>query len=249
MAKFIKILAASVGGGILFGAGIRLGEAMLSRDAARPPDGDDAADDTGKLAARLGALEDRLIDLEEGNAVAADSRMARQAAEVETIKSELSREDRQVEALRDMGLQLRVEMRGWLEESVGSHMAGVESNLRAESERGQKEMLDAFADGVQTRVMHRISRLEEEVAGQSAAMTELRDCSLRTEQSLQKLLGGLDRLIVQKPAQSLAEAPVSPEPAALNGAASSDSEVEVLPLPLSPPPAPEPKTRRWSLFG
>jgi hypothetical protein len=31
-------------------------------------------------------------------------------------------------------------------------------------------------------------------------MTELRECSLRTEESMQKLLGGLDRLIVTSPA-------------------------------------------------
>jgi len=38
--------------------------------------------------------------------------------------------------------------------------------------------------------MQRISRLEEQVAGQSAAVQELRECSLRTESSVQKLSAG-----------------------------------------------------------
>jgi uncharacterized coiled-coil protein SlyX len=44
-------------------------------------------------------------------------------------------------------------------------------------------------------VVLRISKLEEEVAGQSAAMADLRECSLSTERSMQKLLEGIDRLV------------------------------------------------------
>jgi hypothetical protein len=42
---------------------------------------------------------------------------------------------------------------------------------------------------------HRVSLLEKEVAGHSAGLSELRECSLRTERTLQKLLLGIDRLI------------------------------------------------------
>jgi hypothetical protein len=129
-------------------------------------------------------------------------------------------------------------------------------------------MLDAFAESVQTRVTHRISRLEEEVAGQSAAMAELRDCSLRTEQSLQKLLGGLDRLLVQRPVSPLADfhsdeetikqegepAGDSPaqQPVAGANAAGDESSAEssMEEGSISPPPPDlSPRPRRWSLFG
>jgi uncharacterized coiled-coil protein SlyX len=202
LAKLIKILAASVGGGLVLGAGIRLGEAIA---AQIPVSGEPAQ----KLADRLGALENRLLSLE---------------AEAEGPAA--------VE---------RGELRGWLEESVSARMAEVETRLRTESERSQKQMLDAFAESVQTRVMHRISRLEEEVAGQSAAMNELRECSLRTEQSVHKLLGGLDKLIVRNPpvAEEAIEA-VIPPPAA-------DPE----PPPVITPPAFEAprKSSRWKIFG
>ena len=51
-------------------------------------------------------------------------------------------------------------------------------------------------------------------------MQELRDCTLRTEQSMHKLLGGIDRLIAAQAvreataAQLIREASAPPEPAA-----------------------------------
>ncbi|MDP9054636.1 MAG: hypothetical protein M3N93_10095 [Acidobacteriota bacterium] len=192
MAKLIKILAASVGGGLVLGAGVRLGEAIATWQSG-------PSINTDKLAERLSQLEDRLQATEhEGSGVI--SRVEAQAQAVSAARSQLGTENQRLKALSETTERLRGEMRGWLEESVTAHMAEVESRLKAEAERGRRQMLDAFAENVQTRVIQRISRLEEEVAGQSAAMNELRECSLRTERSIQKLLGGLDRLVVATPA-------------------------------------------------
>jgi len=212
MASLLKILAASVGGGIVLGAGIRLGEAMAMQF---PAPGSDAAD---RLAKRLDDLENRVSTLTP-HPEAADT----PAAPVGQVAS----------------VQIREELRGWLEETVTQRVAEAETRLKAESSRGQKEMLDAFTSGVETRVVHRISRLEEEVANQSAAMQELRECSLRTETSVQKLLGGIDKLIVKNAPPAAEEA----QPAAA-AAASPDA-----PLPPRTPFASSEKPRRWKLFG
>jgi uncharacterized coiled-coil protein SlyX len=98
-------------------------------------------------------------------------------------------------------------------------------------------MLDAFAESVQTRVIQRISRLEEDVAGQSAAMSELRECSLRTEQSVQKLLGGLDKLVVRRPP--------APEEAVIDASSADPASPE----PEPPSFAPQLKAKRWKIFG
>jgi len=252
LAKLIKILAASVGGGLILGAGIRLGEAIA---AQLPPVRPDAG---RKLSERLGELENRLLSLEGESPAAIGSRLDTQAAESPAARSRLNGEDRRLEALGEMSLQLRGELRDWLEERVGARMADVELRLRAESEHGRKQMLDAFAESVETRVIQRISKLEEEVAGQSAAMSELRECSLRTEQSMQKLLGGLDRLIVRHP----------PAPEEAVNASSADrvgiAPREITPLRSSPLPgageapaihperpafAPHRKSSRWKIFG
>jgi hypothetical protein len=227
LAKLIKILAASVGGGLVLGAGIRLGEAIA---AQIPVSGEPGH----KLAERLGELENRLLSLEAESPAAAEG--------------------------SDPGntpLGLRGELRGWLEENVGVRMAEVETRLRTESERSQKQMLDAFAESVQTRVMHRISRLEEEVAGQSAAMNELRECSLRTEQSVHKLLGGLDKLIVRSPpaaqetVETVEEAVEAVTPAAPPPSAGPEPPPVTAPPVIAPPAfeAPPPRTSRWKIFG
>jgi uncharacterized coiled-coil protein SlyX len=262
VAKFINILAASVGGGILLGAGIRLGEAMVGREPAPTRDSEGG----GRLETRLSALEDRLVNLETAGPGAGDARAERQTGAVAAIRSELAREDERVAALSQIGAQLRVELRGWLEQSVGSRMADVEAKLRSESEDARKQMLDAFAESVQTRVTQRIFRLEEEVAGQSAAMAELRDCSLRTEQSLQKLLGGLDRLLVPRPVPTPADSPSEERAIGRNGKTAGDSaDLEPRPEPsqaresgpesrveeaLSDPAAQEVQQnpRRWRIF-
>jgi len=259
-ARLLKILAASVGGGLVLGAGIRFGEAIAAQYPAL------RADAGGKLAQRLGDLENRLLSLEGESPAAISSRVDKQAAEVSAVRSELNRENRQIEALGEMNLLLRSELQNWLEESLNSRMAEVELRLRAESERSQKNMLDAFAESVQTRVIQRISRLEEEVAGQSAAMSELRECSLRTEQSMHKLLGGLDKLIVRNPpapeqaahaspagsnGNTPPEAPpleTSPQSSSLPGAGEVPAAA---PPPEVEPPvfAPQLKSKRWKIFG
>ena len=163
MAKLFRILVASVGGGLVLGAGIRLGEAITARDSSSN------AGNTQELARKLGEIESRLTNLESESAPGLSAVTPHEPP---------------------------TQLREWLDETVGFRMAEVENRLRSESERAQKQILEVFVESVQTRVVQRISRLEEEFASQSAAMTELRECSLRTERSMQKLLGGLDRLIV-----------------------------------------------------
>jgi uncharacterized coiled-coil protein SlyX len=225
LAKLIKILAASVGGGLVLGAGIRLGEAIA---AQIPVSGEPGH----KLAERVGELENRLLSLEAESSAAAQP----------------GSESGPTGVLGQTSLRLRGELRDWLEESVTVRMAEVETRLRTDSEHGQKQMLDAFAESVQTRVMHRISRLEEEVAGQSAAMNELRECSLRTERSVHKLLGGLDKLIV-KNVPAAEEAPAADEAPAAREESAPAAGPE--PPPVIEPPAFQapPKSSRWKFFG
>lgn len=250
MAKLLKILAASVGGGLVLGAGIRLGEAIAAQHPALRLDSGE------HLAERLGDMEERLLSLEAESPVGIVSRLERQAAEVSAVRTRLDTEGLQIEALSETSQRLRAELQDWLEESVNSRMTEVETRLKAESERGQKEVLDAFTENVQTRVIHRISRLEHQVTSQSAAMSELRECSLRTELSVQKLLGGLDKLISKEtPAAEEAAAPLpAGEGKPLSPAFESEpAESDPPPLlgQLVEPPSFEVRRKpsRWKIFG
>jgi hypothetical protein len=259
LAKLLKILAASVGGGLVLGAGIRLGGAIAAQHPAWRMEGGE------KLAERLGEMEDRLISLEAENPAAIISRFEKQAAEVSAVRTRLDTDGRQIQALGETSRRLRAELRDWLEESIGARMTEVETRLKAESERGQKHVLDAFTESVQTRVIHRISRLEEEVASQSAAMSELRECSLRTELSVQKLLGGIDKLIL-KDSPAASEEAVSPLAAEVGSVSASVSAplAETTPANTPQESGPQPgasgiveppafeirrKSRRWKIFG
>src|ERR1035438_479286 len=69
------------------------------------------------------------------------------------VRAQLDAEGRHIDEVNQTALRLRGELREWLEESVTARMAEVETRLRTESERGQSQMLDAFAESVQTRVI------------------------------------------------------------------------------------------------
>src|ERR1700689_2402197 len=112
----------------MLGAGIRLGEAIASGYSAHSGE----RELEGKLSARLGALEGRLQNIESGGIADPGSRLRKQAAEGASIRSQLGEEERQIGALNEIGLRLRGELQGWLEENVGARMAEVESKLKAE---------------------------------------------------------------------------------------------------------------------
>jgi chromosome segregation ATPase len=212
MAKLINILVASFGGGLVLGAGIRLGEALASREAAG------ASEHTTGAPARMAA------------------RMEEQAAEVSAIRAALAAESRQIEALSELGVRLHRELPDCIEKSVARRIEEAEADLKAESGRSREEALEAVIEGVQTRVAHRISRLEEEVSMHSAAMTELLAYSLRTEASIEKLAVSLDRLLA---AQSV-----------FPGRGTAPAAAEAPPVKEAPAAAEErpARSRRWGIF-
>jgi hypothetical protein len=67
------------------------------------------------------------------------------------------------------------------------------------SERGPRdrsvEQIERRLNDLEEGLKRRVSRLESEVSGHSEAITELRSCSLRNEESVRRLLGGIERLI------------------------------------------------------
>ncbi len=258
MARLIQILAASVGGGLVLGAGIRLGEAFIAGGAASARE----TEPDSMMAARLRVVERRLMDLETGIPKAPTENQAVRVEAASAVASQPgAREEIRVDAPGDIVARLRGELLEWLDENVAVRMAEVETKLRTESENSREQMLDAILESVQTRVMHRIAKLESEVAGQSAAMTELRECSLRTEQSMQKLLGGLDRLILaQQPTSGRGESgieadiPSGVEPAAKHmDAPGPSAPPPEPPEPLARPPQlvveSQSRPRRWNIFG
>jgi uncharacterized coiled-coil protein SlyX len=208
MAKLINILAASVGGGLLLGASIRLGEAIGSKLNSLPePDGDGSLKTpVVDLNGRLERLERRLSGSSaEGSAATAPewqravasvaARIDRQQREVETIADRLSRSVQAMESTSGKAAGLREELRRELGDDLDRRLAAIETRLQLNMEAANRKTVDTMLSSIETRIAARISRMESDIAGQSVAVGELRDCALQSERSVQRLIGVLERFV------------------------------------------------------
>ena len=198
MGKLFNLVAVSVGSGMVLGTGFR---ALNRKAAQRTSAGKPAAERMDAVLDRVAAVELKLAQLsfaQPQTAPVFESRLEQQEAAVCSPTMEA------------LGAELRIRVA----EDIRLSLAEVEGKLEQRLAEAQQQTLDALVEGVQKRVVDRISRLEEEVAGQSAAMEDLRDCSVKTEQSLQRLIDGIDRLVSAQaqPRPVLRFAHTSPDP-------------------------------------
>ena len=266
MAKLINILAASVGGGLVLGASIRLGEALgrgerntadpgavgprLRRPVAEPGvRGTGPAPNAEVLPARLerpsllnrarpgrtiepGAVAETLdaaghaapaLDEKpasdgsetsmpagwEGALAGVVARIDQQQADVEAIRNQMSGATYALESVAGVAAELRGDLSRQLGEDLDQRLAIVEEKLRlslkTSLETSQEETVHAMLSSIETRLAPRVNRLEKDVAVQTAALTELRECSMQSERSIQRLVGVLERVMTPRAGQN--EAP------------------------------------------
>jgi hypothetical protein len=235
MAKLFKILAASVGGGIVLGASIRLGEVIGSSAGKAfqqrlPGNGEGSVEAaarrtlsvrvsapiSGPIEGRLDRLEKRL-DRVNGDRVGPVSeparewrnalagvmaRIDRQQADMEAIGRKISHITERTpngintESAEGIADALRREMQREMSEELDRRLAAVEENFQESVEAANRRMMDAMVTSIDTRIAPRISRLEADIAGQSGAVLELRECVLQSERSVQRLLDVLERVAI-----------------------------------------------------
>ena len=139
--------------------------------------------------AGVGPQNERETD--EGGAQSEQAAYRKLAGRVRAMEQVLSRRIDEQQAATEL---LRLE-----QNNVEARFAGRIVEMR-------QEVISTLLEGVERKVADRISRLEEEVAGQSAAMMELRECSLKTERSVHRLIEGIERLVSAQPGQRLHQA-------------------------------------------
>ena len=221
MKAVLKTLAISFGGGLALGAGIR-----LTQGAAKPRREPEI--DLDPLLSRLKTVESRISEIELGSdahmetpassaplpsavlgqtLVAFEARLASQLNDVEQIRGDIRRVD---ERLADLDSQLPV----LVQSTVDVRFQEVERKLEHEFEQAQTRSMTAFVDTLQSKVVDRISTLENNLAEQSQAIGKLRDASQRSDENLQKMLVGIERLVDQTKAPPPAPAPVIVAPPA-----------------------------------
>lgn len=204
MAGFLKTLAVSVGSGLVLGASIRMGEAIAGS-----------------------ARSERKVHPEEDGRARrqppppSSSEPAEWQAAIANLTNRLDRQQSDVEAIRNhvgkaAGIRegLREEIERGINADLDRRLAAVEEKLQLRMKAATRETANAMAASIEMRVTPRISRLETEVSGQSAALAELRDCSLQSERSIQRLLTVLERTINSKGRPEAGAGAAAPSPEA-----------------------------------
>jgi hypothetical protein len=169
--KLMHLLAVSAGGGLLLGVGIRLADGRRFESAS---DGSvsprhrihDSDDSVDRISPFLARLE------------ALEKRIAPQTPPPEA-QAETPDVDRS-SSIHELTAQI----------------LAVERRLRHDLEQRHEQRLIQLTDALEKRLAQRIGPIEAEMENQRAAVGELRDFSLRTETSLQRLLEGIEKLVV-----------------------------------------------------
>jgi hypothetical protein len=128
------------------------------------------------------------------------ARMDRQQSEVDSIRQQVSKATRTLDSVGDMANHLRSDLQKELSRNLDERLAALEAGIHLRMEAAHGESLDAMVSAMENRVTPRIVRMESEIARQTAAVSELRECALQSERSIQRLIGVLERVI--NPAQT-----------------------------------------------
>src|SRR5579872_7320700 len=219
MKAVFKTLAISFGGGLALGAGLRLAQGPVKPRETSYVDLD-------PLLSRLSKLEHHITEREarphvapaapvpspvfERTLAAFESKLAAQVREVEVVRSEIRRVDQRLGEL-DSHLPVIVQS------TVDVRFREVERRLQRQFEEVQNRSMAAFVDTLQSKVVERITTLETNLSEQSNVIGKLRDASLRTDENLQKMLVGIERLVDQTrtpPPAAASTPPVSVEDSA-----------------------------------
>ena len=122
------------------------------------------------------------------------ARMDRQQSDVDSIRQQVSKATRALDSVGDIANHLRSDLQNELSRTLDERLAAVEARVHLRMEAAHAETLDTMVSAMENRVTPRILRMEGEIAGQTAAVSELRECALQSERSIQRLLGVLERI-------------------------------------------------------
>ncbi len=192
MKGVLKALAISFGGGLALGAGIKIGQASVK---ARRPQSESEVD---PLVQRLDAVEGRIVRMESSVRIQPSARTVSPGAAAANFSTQ------NVEALQALSANIRnvdhkieeleTRLPGLIRSGVTERVDEVYVTLRREIEEVHNRAVQALVDTLQNQVMQRMSVIETGLTEQSKAIGDLRHSSMRTDQSLQKMLAGIEQL-------------------------------------------------------
>lgn len=202
--KIIKPLVATLGGGIIFGAGMRLGKGSVKSSATAGADLTPLLDRLDAMETRIGRAESATLPgSHAGELLGRDLEpiqraLAAQAGDVEHLRIQIESVDRrnseQMAALGKKIDALERELPLQIDLSVRPHLKSLEDKLRQSFEITQTKTLDTFVQTLENKVLSRLSLLENAVGEQSDLIQTVRQRSELTDANLEKMLSAIEKL-------------------------------------------------------
>jgi hypothetical protein len=242
MKRVLKALAISFGGGLALGAGIRIGQASV-KTRPRPEAETDPL--LHPLMQRLDAVEARIVRVESSARAHSSAGFVSPAPaaanfsgeDLQAVSANLRNVDRKIE-------ELESRLPGLIRGGVAERVDEVYVTLRREIEEVHNRAVQALVDTLQNQVMQRMSIIEGSLTEQSKAIGDLRQSSMRTDQSLQKMLAGIEQLRDQSKPPSRPLAGIVSEPREESGVRSHEAAASAVSSSVTSPVASAPRTDR-----
>src|SRR6185312_8095528 len=176
------------------------------------------AEGIGPLLDRLDEIEGRVMEMEAGDEpLPADPRewLSRELAEtLEDSRDSGPRGGRGGGASRMNAREMEARLPQMIEEAVTKRFQSMAGKLQEEIEEQHVRTLETFVKNIQTKLVQRVSVLEQNMGHQAEAMQQLREYNQRTEDNLSRLLSGVDKLATELPKRlAAAQAEAAGEPA------------------------------------
>jgi DNA-binding NarL/FixJ family response regulator/tetratricopeptide (TPR) repeat protein len=176
------------------------------------------ADGIRPILDRLDEIEGRVLEMEEGEEpLPADPRGWLSTELADSLSGSRS-SGRGVSRMSTRDLEANLPQ--MIEEAVTKRFQSMAGKLQEEIEEQHVRTLETFVKNIQTKLVQRVSLLEQNMTQQAEAMHQLREYNQRTEDNLSRLISGVDRLAQELPkrlAAPQAEAVIEPQVQTLNG--------------------------------
>jgi len=255
--SLVKGLALTLGGGIAVGLGIKIGQTSVP--SRRP---EESIDFTPVLD-RIEGVESRIITVESQQAAMAalaeaqpmvipsvqelEDQVKSQASVVEQLRAAIqeavTKHDARIDDLGYAVSNLESKIPELIDESIKPRFEELHDRVQREMQETASQTLEVFADRIQARVVEKISSIEGDLNRQSEAINHLRDYSLKTDQSLERLLSGVESLADK--INRKFETPAEPQRLVPPQRAETPSATQQVPpaggLTAAPPVTPTPK--------
>jgi tetratricopeptide (TPR) repeat protein len=170
----------------------------------------------GALLDRLDELEGRVMEMETGEEpLPADPRewLSRELADSLGDSRYSDSRGGRGGGSRLSAREMEARLPQMIEEAVTKRFQSMAGKLQEEIEEQHVRTLETFVKNIQTKLVQRVSVLEQNMSQQAEAMQQLREYNQRTEDNLGRLLSGVDKLATELPkrlAAAQAEASAGP---------------------------------------